>query len=55
MRKIKPGSDSGIWQKPASYFQNRESDPGLMKNKKAAGFAAGGFFSIAAQRRCRID
>jgi hypothetical protein len=29
--------------------------PGLIKNKKAAGFAAGGFFSIAAQKRCGID
>jgi hypothetical protein len=43
MRKIKPGSDTEFWQEPSSNFQNPESDPGLMENKKAAGFAAGGF------------
>ena len=43
MRKIKPGSDTKFWQKPLRNFQKPESDPGLMDNKKAAGFAAGGF------------
>ena len=54
MRKIKPGSDSKFWQDPQEYFQNSESDPGLMKNKKAAGFAAGGF-SVRQQRKSAAD
>jgi hypothetical protein len=67
MRKIKPGSDSKFWQDPQEnsgsehFFIIRKSaltpnffDP-VFGNKKAAGFAAGGFFSTAARGRCSID
>jgi hypothetical protein len=54
MTKTKPGSEPVFWKLKirgqSAFFMKRKmrsdpefSDPGLMNNKKAAGFAAGGF------------